>query len=215
MQVVQSIQQVMDWLEANVCPKVTLKVPPEAATRDAAGYEWEQGHPSVHGMYWPVGRSDCAPGARYPHPGILVQLVEGTDSMRGEDTTMRIRLHLSAWNPGRHAQDTWSPLDSKVHDADGAAAAYGYYERGEEPTFDPYRDDGWRDAWNFCDVLRRELREAREIGDGLAIDRTEDMTFGPYSEQGAVIDLYPYFFAWVEVTLRSVSTAPTWANDFL
>ena len=60
----------------------------------------------------------------------------------------------------------------------------------------------------------RELRNARDVG-GLSIDRSRPVRFGPYSEQGAIPDLCPFWFAWVEVGLYRGQASPTYLQDYL
>ena len=203
MAVVDDVQRVMDWLSDTVCPLVTLKLPPEDwRDRDAADYDYRLVHPAVHGMYWPVGSQMVAPPYLFPHPGILVQVTEGEDSVADLSETLTVRLHLSAWNPGLHGRDVWEPSPD------------GGFVRREADELSPGYDEGWRDAWSFVDVVRRELRNARDVG-GLSIDPSQPVRYGPYSEQGAVPDLYPFWFAWVEATFRRGTPAATYLQDYL
>ena len=205
MAVVTDVQCVMDWLAETVCPKVELKLPPEDwRDVDAADYAYELVHPAVHGMYWPTGPQMVAPPYLFSHPGILVQVADGEDSVAERAQTMTVRMHLSAWNPGLHGRDVWVPSDGPG----------GGYVRREADEFAPSYDDGWRDAWSFVDVLVRELRNARDVG-GLSIDRSRPVRFGPYSEQGAIPDLYPFWFVWVEATFVRGQASPTFLQDYL
>lgn len=199
---VRAVEAVMAWLEDRVCPLVELKEPPDRG-RDDESYPFRTVHPAVLGMYWPPGRQMAAPAQRGPHPGALVQLVEGSETAAPRKASMRFRIHLSAWNPGPHGPDAWEPRPE------------GGFERSSERSFAPGYADGWRDAWNFLDTVRRELRHADSIGGALSIDRSQPVAFGPYEEQGAIIDLYPYFFAWVEFAAVEAAASPAWAEDFL
>lgn len=204
MSIVNDVQRIMDWLAAEVCPKVELKRLPENwRDMDAAEYDYELVHPAVHGMYWPTGPQMVAPPYLYQHPGILVQVTDGEDSTASMRESLTVRLHLSAWNPGLHGRDTWEPDPER-----------GCYVRREADTFAPSYDDGWRDAWNFVDTTVREIRNARDLN-GLSLDRSEPVRFGPYSEQGAIPDLYPFWFAWVELRVFSGSPQPVFMQEFL
>lgn len=206
MSMVDDLQSVMGWLRDEVCPRVELKKAPPIGAVTAEGYAYETVHPEVFGMYWPVGDAQLRPDYRPPHPGILVQLQEGGVGSADTDRTYRIRLHLSAWNPGHHDPDTWEPRTAT------AERPLGYQRReGEGFAFDY---SGWMDAWSFLDTTVRELRNAESVG-GLAVDHGERLTFGPYSEADAIVDLYPYWFAWVELTLRTASPAPVYLQDYL
>lgn len=206
MSVVDDLHGVMGWLRDTVCPLVSLKQAPDIGEKGEEEYDFRTVHPRVYGMYWPVGNAARQPDLKTPHPGILVQLSEGSESGRDMQKTYKVRLHLSAWNPGLHGPDVWYPKE-------GPGPLELRYVRGAEGTYeDGY--DGWQDAWSFLDTLLREVREARDIG-GLSLDRSQDVAFGPYSDQGAIIDLYPYWFCWVDLTLRSAVSPPTWAEECL
>ena len=205
MAIVTDVQCVMDWLAEEVCPRVELKLPPEDwRDVDAADYAYQLVHPAVHGMYWPTGPQMVAPPYLFQHPGILVQVTDGEDSVAERTQTMTVRMHLSAWNPGLHGRDVWVPSDGPG----------GGYVRREADEFAPSYDDGWRDAWSFVDVLVRELRNASDVG-GLSVDRSRPVRFGPYSEQGSIPDLYPFWFAWVEVALYRGQASPNFLQDYL
>lgn len=206
MSVVDDLHAVMGWLQETVCPLVTLKQAPDVGEQTEETYAFRTVHPSVFGMYWPVGNVARQPDLRPPHPGVLVQLDSGTEGWADMRRRYTLRLHLSAWNPGQHGPDVWSPKERP-------GPLELSYVRGPEGTYeDGY--EGWQDAWNFLDVVLRELRNAESIG-GLAIDRSEPLGFGPYSEQGAVLDLYPYWFCWVELHLVAQASPPTWAAEYL
>lgn len=205
MPIVDSMSRVMDWLASDVCPLVRLKLPDDGD--QDADYPFRTVHPAVLGMYWPTSRELLPPEAEDIQPGILVQVVGGEESYGSMRTTTRVRLHLSAWNPGRHGPDVWRPK------AEPGASGLRYV-RDPEGTFSPGYDDGWRDAWNFMDTVRRELRNAPPFG-GAILDRTQDVTFGPYDQQGAVIDLYPYWFCWLEFQLVEAEPSPASIAELL
>lgn len=203
MAVVQDVQCVMDWLAEEVCPKVSLKaVPEDWRDEDGSRYDYQLVRPVVHGMYWPTGPQMVAPPYLFSHPGVLVQVTDGEDSIAERTESVTVRLHLSAWNPGLHGRDVWEPSPD------------GGFVRREADEFAPSYDDGWRDAWSFVDVVVRELRNARDVH-GLTVDRSQPVRFGPYSEQGSIPDLYPFWFAWVEVALYRGQASPTFLQDYL
>ena len=206
MSVVDDLHGVMGWLRGTVCPLVRLKQAPEATEQTEEAYSFRTVHPEVFGMYWPVGSVARVPDLKTPHPGILVQLSEGTETWSDMRRRYKVRLHLSAWNPGLHGPDVWAPKESP-------GPLEPRYVRGEAGTYeDSY--EGWQDAWNFLDVVLREVREARDIG-GLSIDRSEPLGFGPYQDAGAIIDAYPYWFCWVDLALVSAVSPPTWTGEYL
>lgn len=198
MPTVDTVTRVMDWLDSTVCPLVRLKLPDDSD--QDSDYPFRTVHPAVLGMYWPTSREQLPPGVHDVQPGILVQVVEGTETFSDHLTRTRIRLHLSAWNPGHHGPDTWVP---KAEVGENGLR----FERVERKIFRPGYDEGWRDAWNFLDTVRREVRNAPSFGRA-SLDRTEPVTFGPYAQQGAIIDLYPYWFCWLEFQLVEPESPP-------
>lgn len=210
---VQAVTEVMEWLRERVCPRVTLKVPPDPREPDTTPYEYRTAHPEVFGMYWPVGPENCAPGVEFTHPGMLVSIQDGEDAVGGLESTFRLRVHCGAWNPGRHAEDTWTPDNPELRLPDGTTTAeYGPYVRDEGGEFVPVFEDGWRDVWNFVDTLRDALRSTRSIGH-LELDAETPVTFSPYKEGDAAINTYPYWFAYVDFSVRSSASGdPTLAQ---
>lgn len=207
MSVVQTVNTLMDWLKAEVCPKVTLKAPPDNSTnpamqQSADGYDYRLVHPAVLGMYWPADRAQLPPQVETTHPGIMVQVLDGEEDAASMRQTLHIRLHLGVWNPGIHGRDVWHP--SEVG-----------FVRGEDRDFAPRYDECWQDAWNFMDTLLRELRTHAAYGEGVAPVRGESITFGPYSEQGAILDLYPYWFSWVDVAVQQATAENIDYQEFL
>ena len=67
------------------------------------------------------------------------------------------------------------------------------------------RDRGWRDAWNFVDTALRLIENAEYLGD-LRVIKEKGITFGPVTEQDAVPDFYPYWFAWAEFSIEETLT---------
>ena len=145
----------------------------------------------------------CGPSELFPHPGILVQVTDGEDSAAE-------RPHLAVAAP---APLRVEPRPTRPRHV-GAGPGHRRIRRREADTFAPLYDECWRDAWNFLDTVVREVRNAESMG-GLSIDRTQPVRFGPYSEQGAIPDLYPFWFSWVDVPVWSGAAAPTYLQDYL
>lgn len=213
MTAVDAISQVEDWLRTDVCPRILLKVPPGDGSPDSSQYEYRTGHPEVFSMYWPAGTTNARPGVEYTQPGVMVQVVDGEDEVGGLRSTYGIRLHLGAWNPGRHQQDVWTPSYPSLS-LQGEKTEYGPFVRGDGDGFVPVFDDGWRDVWNFLDVVRESLRTARSIG-SMQIDPTEPVRFSQYKENDAAINLYPYWFAYIDFTLVASEPGDPSLSEYL
>ena len=65
------------------------------------------------------------------------------------------------------------------------------------------------------DVALRELENAEYLG-GLRIAKEEGIAFGPLTEQDAVVDYYPYWFAWISCSVQyGIARNPKQYRDLL
>lgn len=199
MSIVNSMERVRAWLEENVCSQVKLKAPDDSAT-DAA-YPYELIHPAAFAMFLP-SKDRMPPPVRSPIPSVCVQLVQGEDNLTQCRRGLVLRLSFSAWDPGLHGQDVFLPKGG------------GRYEQRQEAAFQK-NAEGWRDVWNFVDTAMRLLEDCEYPG-GLRIMKERGITFGPFTEQDAVPDFYPYWYAWVQFTLEEGLTRhPTSYHELL
>ena len=60
--------------------------------------------------------------------------------------------------------------------------------------------EGWRDVWNLVDHALHVIESAERIG-GLPIDRKAGVKFGTFPQDDGLADYYPFWQAWVELTL--------------
>lgn len=195
MSIVNSIETVREWLEATVCPMVQLKLPDDSATD--ASYPYKLVNPTAFSLFVP-SKDRLPPKVPAPIPSVCVQLVEGDDDMIQSARSIKIRLCFSAWDPGYHGLDFYYPKN------DGSGA-YIQRHNEEAKAFFQKNGEGWRDAWNFVDTALRMIENAEYI-DRLRVAKENGITFGPVSEQDAVPDFYPYWFAWVEFTVEEALT---------
>ena len=153
------------------------------------------------------------------------------DADKGDE--MEIRFYSEASNPASYTPTTkWDASGAKIR-ADLGAMARMLTRRGlraadlvcspdvadvivEDPDIKEMLDnrryelgsvapEGWRDAWNFVDTALRMIENAEYIGP-LRVMKEDGITFGPVSEQDAVPDFYPYWFAWVEFSAEEPLT---------
>lgn len=195
MSIVNSIETVREWLEATVCPMVQLKLPDDSATD--ASYPYKLVNPTAFSLFVP-SKDRLPPKVPAPIPSVCVQLVEGDDNMIQSARNIKIRLCFSAWDPGFHGLDFYYPKN------DGSGA-YIQQHNEEAKAFFQKNGEGWRDAWNFVDTALRMIENAEYI-DRLRVAKENGISFGPVSEQDAVPDFYPYWFAWVEFTVEEALT---------
>lgn len=201
MEIVQSIDKITAWINENVCPNIVLKLPDDF--QNGAGYKVETVNPTAFPMYQP-GKDKLPPNVIAPFPSVVVQLLEGSDTMTDHNRRLRLQLSFTAWNPGNHAQEMRSAVNTSPtieenglsfpvsDDADGAVS---------ENTFK--RDaDGWKDVWNFVDRALRDIENAEYIN-GLRVVKELGITFGQFQEEGQISDIYPYWGAWAIFTIES------------
>ena len=195
MSIVNSIETVRDWLTAEVCPLVKLKLPDDNATD--ASYPYKLVNPAAFSLFVP-SKDRTPPNIAAPIPSVCVQIVQGDDDLLQSARDIKIRLCFSAWDPGYHGPDIFKPKGdgsgTYIQQYNEAAASY-FVKNGE----------GWRDAWNFVDTALRLIENAEYLGD-LRVIKEKGITFGPVTEQDAVPDFYPYWFAWAEFSVEETLT---------
>lgn len=99
MSIVNSIETVRDWLTAEVCPLVKLKLPDDKATD--ASYPYKLVNPAAFSLFVP-SKDRTPPNIAAPIPSVCVQLVQGDDRLIRSARSVKIRLLFSAWDPGYH-----------------------------------------------------------------------------------------------------------------
>lgn len=201
MTLTESIDKVVNWLAANVCREISLKLPDDA-TNDA-GYGVKLVNPAAFPLYVP-GKDRLPPSVPAPIPSVCVQLMEGSDDLLSRKRQLQIRLCLSCWNPGEHSGEIFQPRKNQT-----ATGGYSYYRNTESEQTYNRNMEGWRDAYNFADLVLQKL-EGAEYMDGLRIVKESGIKYGPFTEEGNIWDYYPYWHSWISFTLESgVATVRT------
>lgn len=182
MTVVHLIDTVVAWARAHICAHIQLKQPPDGENApNAADYAYRLVNPAAFGMYIPTGDS-LPPDVAAAIPSLCVRLAAGQDNWDAGGF-LDLQFCFSAWDTGLHGRDWYTQTGPNR------------FRRGEDGSF-RVCGEGWRDAWNFVDLARRAVEQEMTIG-GCAIDRATPVRFGPYTEQEAIPDLYPYWYAWL------------------
>lgn len=195
MSIVNSIETVRGWLNTEVCPLVKLKLPDDNATD--ASYTYKLVNPAAFSLFVP-SKDRTPPNIAAPIPSVCVQLSQGEDDLIEHTRGIKIRLCFSAWDPGYHGPDIFTPQGS-------SNGAYIQQYNSEAAASFQKNGEGWRDAWNFVDTALRMIENAEYIGD-LRVIKELGITFGPVAEQDAVPDFYPYWFAWAEFSVEETLT---------
>lgn len=137
--------------------------------------KFEEVNPTAFTLFQP-GKTKAPPNTTLNTPSVVVQLVEGNDDMTQSKTRLKLQLSFMAWNPGKHqAEGASEPLERNA--------------------------DGWKDVWNFVGRALQEIENA-EYMDGLRVVKELGITYGLFSQDGALVDLYPYWGAWVVLTIE-------------
>ena len=192
MSIVNTLDRIAAWIESEICPHINLKVPPDHySDEDANGYAYKTANPAVFIQFFPP-KDKIPVGVISEHPGICV-LCTGGEEGRNEGKA-DIQLTFSSWDPGVHGKDIFIPEKSDPLHLKrwSGKEAESYYERSYE---------GWRDAWNAVDIALRKIESVTNI-DGLLIDTNTPIKYGPIQQQGAVVDFYPLWFAWIGFSIR-------------
>ena len=105
-------------------------------------------------------------------PSICIQFEEGNESMAKLSGVLNLRLYFAVFNPGEHLENDFS-----------------------------INTNGWRDVWNFVDYIMKKLRDTELIED-MRVLKENGIHYGPASDQGAIPDFYPYYYAWVSFSVE-------------
>lgn len=198
MSVVSIVDQVTAWVREEVCNSVRLKAPPKDERGPVDGdYSYELVTPAAFSLFVPT--EDKLPPGAVNVPSVCVRLASGAEDRSGG--SLGLELCFSAWDPGLHVRDVFSPENGNWRPDSGT----GFQRDG----------GGWRDVWNFVDTALGRLRNTETLG-GVLLDRSVPIKYGPMTEQGAIVDFYPYWFAWITFTVRyPVQRNVGRAQDFL
>lgn len=201
MLLVESIDKVVAWLNENVCSQIQLKLPDDFKNDKEYAVEYVQ--PAAFPLYTP-GKDRLPPNVRAPIPSICVQLTEGSDDLLKRQRRLQIRLCLACWNPGEHGGEVLHPRKNEA-----ALGGYSYYRlTGEAAQTYTRNMEGWRDSFNFADLVLREIESAEYIA-GHRLVKEQGIKFGLFTEDGNILDYYPYWHNWITFTLEAGVTAAT------
>lgn len=201
MTLVKSIDKVVSWLTENVCSQTTFKLPDD--DRNGAECPVKYVHPAAFPLYVP-GKDRLPPSVPAPIPSVCVQLMEGNDDLIKSNRQLQIRLCLACWNPGVHGAEV---LHVKPDTSTIGGFSY-HLVTGEAAETYTRNMEGWRDVFNFADLVLREL-EGTEYINGLRLVKESGVKYGVFTEDGNVWDYYPYWHNWISFTLESGAIART------
>lgn len=210
MTITQCIDNVTDWLNVTVCPKIKLKLPDD--NQNGREYTVKAVNPTAFAMYQP-GSDKLPPGVISPFPSVVVQLLEGSDNVTASNGRMKLQLSFTAWNPGNHAGELTRAIQmTTASESADLNVQLGAVDSEQSFTRDA---EGWKDVWNFVDRALREIENAEYLN-GLRVVKEEPITFGQFQQEGQISDLYPYWGAWVIFTIeRGIARTGATYSQFL
>lgn len=209
MTLVQIIVNVVGWLEREVCSQITLKLPDDF--KNDATYGVEFVHPAAFPLYVP-GKDRLPPSVPAPIPSVCVQLMEGNDDLLNKKRQLQLRLCLACWNPGEHGLEKLIPRKNPA-----AVGGISYFHPTDEAAKTYARNmEGWRDSYNFADLVLRSLEDAEYV-EGLRVVKESGIKYGPFTEEGNIWDYYPYWHNWISFTLECgvVTSVPAAYENYL
>lgn len=106
MLLVDSIDNLVNWLAENVCSQIQLKLPNDY--QNDTDYDVEFVNPAAFPLYTP-GKDRLPPNVPAPIPSICAQLMEGSDDLIKRQRLLQFRLCLACWNPGEHGGEIYRP----------------------------------------------------------------------------------------------------------
>ena len=183
MTVTDSLIKISEWLNEGVCKKFKFKAPPEEGNPIDDKYEYKEVHPHAFPLFVPA-RDKLPPNVETNMPAVAVQVVNGEDDVVNGQRDLTINLALACWNPGKHSKDIYYPHDKRPDEPEKYKSTYS----------------GWMDVWNFTDAILRELESVANIRDMRIQGK---VTFGPYKEQNAIADYYPFWFTWIQFAVQA------------
>lgn len=195
MTITETLDNLKEWFDTNLCQKLTLKLP----TDNAITGEVEYVHPATFALYVPA-KDRIPPNVRAPIPSLLIQLMEGEDKTFDHMRKLQIRLCLAAWNPGVQTDEILVP------EAEETAMLGLKYHQGEEEKRYTRSLEGWRDVWNFVDTTLALLEKTGTVA-GMRLIKEDGIQYGPFTEDGAIWDYYPYWHSWIKFSIECGITA--------
>ena len=194
MTLVKSIDSLVEWLNDKVCSQISLKLPDDY--RNDADYDVKFVNPTAFPLYVP-GKDRLPPSVPAPIPSICVQFMEGSDDITKRQRRLNVRLCLACWNPGSHGSEILYPRNNPE------TGGLSYYQQKNEAAQTYTRNmNGWRDAFNFADLVLREIENTEYIA-GHRLVKELGIKFGLFTEDGNIWDYYPYWHNWISFTLEA------------
>lgn len=199
MAIVDDLNRIKDWMQANVCDRVKYKLPADNVNAD--GYSYELVTPTAFVLFTPT-KDMLPPSIKAPVPSLCIR-IEGGEHRPAESLhELRLVIHFCVWNPGTHGADVFLPVGESGWSGYNQAASAEFQRNAE----------GWQDVYSFIDVALRAIESADYI-DGLRVKVEDGIKYG--LEDYELDDYYPIWPAWIRFTVQSGNVRNKTIEDLL
>jgi len=189
------------WAFDEICSRIKFKKADD--DENTNGYDEDYVHPAVFSFFAPKTEDAKKLGIDYFAPSMCVQLLSGEDHVNTRMRELKVRLLLSVWNPGIHKE-----IDFVAYKGADDDYAFDFYRPGSDSaakSFDK-AGTGALDIQNFLDLTLSKVEENR-FPAGLSlytgVDKEKVLRYGFIWGDDLATEPYPYWYAWVEMTLLS------------
>lgn len=202
MAIVNDLNKIRDWLQAEVCDNIRLKMPVD--DKNDGSYAYELVNPAAFALFTPT-KDRLPPNVRAPIPSICVRFTEGEHRPLESLNIMKIILNFCTWDPGTHRQDNFIPVEEGAGIKGYNISATAEYKRTAE---------GWQDVYNFIDFTLRKLESAEFVAD-MRIRAEDGIKYGMTSDKDGLDDFYPYWLGWISFSVQAGNVRAREIDDFL
>lgn len=202
MAIVNDLNKIRDWIQAEICDEIQLKMPDDSINN--GDYNYELINPTAFILFTPT-KDRLPPNVRAPIPSICIRLVDGEHKPLEKMNKMKLMLNFCTWNPGVHRQDNFVPVEQGAGIKGYNISATHEYRRTAE---------GWQDVYSFMDFALRKLEKAEFIAD-MRITAEDGIKYGMTSDKDGLDDFYPYWLGWISFSVQAGNVRVRDFDDFL
>lgn len=188
--ITEAVLALCAMLEEDICPHVLLKRAPAGKDVDEAPPELV--HPAVYPLWLPPATDALTQQRRSLYPSICV-MAAGDARIDRAEARLAVTMAIGTWNPGTHASEAGDPGAAGLA-LDGA---------------------GWADGFAVGERIIDRLRRDSSVGGVLTADISAPVKLGPWEENGALIDFWPFYQT--RLSFEAVTGRPpsAYQSDFL
>lgn len=197
MTTVNAIDIISDFLKNNVCNELKYLLPDK---KDAREYIPKMVSPQVFQFYEP-DKERVPPGIEYTCPSVVVQLQKRSDNVKTGVSQFDIQLSFTTWRLGQYITQNNVSLEDITQNEEGVDIAFV----GNNESSFVRNEEGWRDVYHFLETTKDAIVKVGKIKD-LKLKLDENINSGPFTQDGALIDHYPYYHAWLTLSFETVVT---------